>query len=239
MTGRAGRVARLVLAVAWCACAADAHAQEPAPADARTSVLLRTTDCYGASGARVTELATLELAPHMNVLAQSPSSVLTGEVRCDGEHAAITVRDRDLAQPLSVRVDLAAAAPEARERLLALALAELINTRVLERNAAQARAPATPPPPPPSEIDEDEDKDEDEDEEPASDRAPFHVWIAPVFSLAATPTSALFGAGIGGSRVLGPLLLALDLQAQFGQNDRSASDVALRLLSGPLRSARC
>jgi hypothetical protein len=235
VTLRRGRALRLVLAVGIgsCTLVASAHAQAPAPAaNTRTSVLLRTTDCYGASGARVSELAALELAPHMNVLAQSDSPVLTGEVQCEGEHAAITVRDRGLAQPLSVRVDLAAAAPEARERLLALALAELINTRVLERNAAQAREQATPPPPPPLPDDEEEDEDDSADgAEPAGQRAPLHFWITPVFSLAATPTSALFGAGVGGSRVLGPLLLALDLLAQFGQNDRSASDVALRLLS--------
>jgi len=172
--------------------------------------------CLGASGARVKELVALELSPRMRVVGQGDG--LVGEVRCEAPAAVLEVREPERTEPLRVRLDLAAAAPEARERLLALALAELITTSQLEHTPKDP-APAAQPPAQP-------------DEPSQNARAPlFELWVAPSLSLAGAPIASSWGGELGVAHALGPLILAADFQAHFGQNDRAASDVAMRLLS--------
>jgi hypothetical protein len=211
------KLARLLAACALWLLPTAAHAQD---------VVLEVPDCEGAVGAEVEKLAALELAPRMQVVKASERPVLTGTVRCERPHAHITVRDPARAQPLAIQIDLAAAAPQARQRLLALALAELITTSQLE---------GAPPPAPEATAAQPEPDDADDETAESSDdaaaRAPLSVWVAPSFALAAEPSVALFGGELGVAHAFGPLLVSLDTHARFGHSARGGSEVALRVLS--------
>jgi len=206
--------ARLLAACAlWLTAATSARAQH---------VMLDVPDCQGAQGAEVEKLAALELAPRLSVIESSPTPVLTGSVRCEPPHAHVIVVDPARAQPLTIHIDLGAAAPQARQRLLALALAELITTSQMEGEApALSPEPATQPEPAPSTS----------DDHAASVRSPLSVWLAPSVALAADPALALLGGDVGVSHALGPVLLSIDARAGFGQSVRSSSEVQMRVLA--------
>jgi len=193
------------------------------------AVALEVPDCMGAAGSEVKHLVALELAPRMRV---SETSQLTGSVQCGSSLAIVAVDDPARAEPLRVEVALAAAAPKARARLLALTLAELITTSQLEHAPAPSPAPEAP-------ADEaaqaDDDDDADADESSSSGRAPaLHLWITPSVSIAGTPTTPLIGGDLGASHVLGPVAIAFDLQARFGQSDDTNAETAVRSLSASL-----
>lgn len=205
----------------WCsAWLGSARAQAPAAAEP-TAVRLVVADCLGTSGAEVHKLAALELAPRMRIVDREERAQLTGAVQCEGARALLSVDDASGAAPLRVELDLEAAAPEARQRLLALALAELVTTRQLERSAARASAkpeePAADAPPPSEEVEAAEH--------------PLRLWVAPSLSLAGQPAAPLVGGGLGASYAWGFVLLVLDADAHFGHSDRASSEVALRVLS--------
>jgi len=221
---RLGR-ALCALALACASSLASAARAQSAPAGDARVVLVSVPDCMGASGQAMKDLVALELAPRMRVIAQSTEPVLSGTVRCDDGAALVrlTVEDPARAEPLHVELDLAGAAPLARARLLALTLAELITTSQIEHgpnsaNPAPSDAAAAPQP------------DPDEASE-ASGPSALQLWLAPSVSIAGAPATALLGADLGAAHALGPLLLVLDLQARFGQSDRTASEVALRSFS--------
>jgi hypothetical protein len=148
-------------------------------------------------------------------------------VQCDATTALLTVEDPARADALRVEIDLAAAAPLARPRLLALTLAELITTSQLEQ-PAQPAAVAQP------EAAQPEPADDETDDGLASATPSLQLWVAPALSIAGTPTLPLLGGDVGLSYALGPVLLAIDGQARFAQNDRTASEIALRALSAGL-----
>ena len=208
------KLARLLAAcTSWLVAAGAAHAQD---------VVLDVPDCQGTMGAEVEKLAALELAPRMHVIEAPAAPVLTAAVRCEPPHAHITVRDPARGAPFEVRIDLAAAAPQARQRLLALALAELITTSQLE-----GEAPVRPPEPAPqSQATPSAFHD---DEAPA--RSALGVWLAPSVAVAADPALALFGGELGAAYMLGPLVISLDTRAGFGQSARSSSEVGMRVLA--------
>jgi hypothetical protein len=213
------KLARLLLAAcALCLLPAGAaHAQTQV-------VLLDVADCEGASGAEVEKLAALELAPRMHVVEASEAPVLTGSVRCESPHARITVTDPARVEALTIQIDLAAAAPQARQRLLALALAELITTSQLEGSGPPAAQPAAQPEP-------DDGDDETTDSSDAMVRGELSVWVAPSIAFAADPALPLYGGELGAAHAFGPLLVSLDAHAHFGQSARDSSEVALRVLS--------
>lgn len=190
--------------------------------DAPRAVVLDVPDCMEVLGSTVKELVALELAPRMQVVAASTEPTLTGGVQCSVP-VLLTVVDPARAEPLYVDLDLAAAAPLARPRLLALTLAELITTSQLERPPAvrTAEPEATQPEP--------DDGDDGARESPA-----LQLWVAPSLSIAGEPALPMVGAELGVAYALGPVLLALDGQARFAQSDRSSSDVAVRALSAGL-----
>ncbi len=202
--------------------AATTRAQ-PSAEVVNDAVVLSVPDCLGASGAEIRKLVALELAPRMRVLdtADARTATLSGTVHCAVPHATVAVDDPAHAHPLRVELDLAAAAPEARERLVALALAELITTSQLERAAAQSRAAEAA-------THEETPASNDTDQPRVGS---FQLWVAPSFSVAGDPVAPLLGGDLGASHGLGPLLLSLDLQAQFGQSERAASEVSMRMLS--------
>jgi hypothetical protein len=213
------RLARLLLAASALSLlpAGAVHAQTQA-------VLLDVADCEGASGVEIEKLAALELAPRMQVIQTSDAPVLTGSVRCESPHARITVVDPARAEPFLVRIDLAAAAPQARQRLLALALAELITTSQLEGSSSPPAQPAAQPEP-------DDEDDETTESSDAMVRGALSVWVAPSIAFAADPALPLYGGELGAARVFGPLLVSLDVHAHLGQSARDSSEVVLRVLS--------
>ena len=218
------RVVLALIAACSCSVASVTTAQSAPPNDARV-VLLNVPDCLGASGQAVKDLVALELAPRMRVvdaIGETAEPVLSGSVQCaeGAPLVVLSVVDPARAEPLQVELDLAAAAPLARARLLALTLAELITTSQLEQPPPAAPKPEAPSPQP----------EPDEPSESSASSA-LQLWLAPALSIAGTPTTALLGADLGAAYALGPVLLVLDAQARFGQSDRAISEVALRSFS--------
>jgi hypothetical protein len=223
---RARSVRALTLAFAFaCSTSSSARAQEPSPPPEPRAVLVTVPDCLGAPGRAVKDLVALELAPRMRVIDASTEPVLSGSVRCaeDAPLVVLTVSDPARAEPLHVELDLAAAAPLARARLLALTLAELITTSQLEQPP-----PSSAPPAPPSDAGA-----QPEPDQPAGLRSSsaLQLWLAPALSIAGAPATALLGADLGAAYALGPVLVVLDVEARFGQSDRTASEVSLRAFS--------
>ncbi len=223
-------------------------------------VVLRVPDCLGASSVEVKKLVALELAPRLQVV--EAGGALHGRVVCAAPRVVISVEDAARATPLRIELDLEAAAPQARQRLLALALAELIGTRQLERaesertaseraereraerervESERAKAAANADSDADDDADSDSDFDADSEETTTWSSAPgdarFQLWLAPAVSVAAEPLTPLFGAAAGAARALGPLLFAIDLEARFGGDASARSDVALQAYSAALSAA--
>jgi hypothetical protein len=191
--------------------------------DAPRAVVLRVPDCLEVSGSAVKELVALELAPRMQMIDASAEPALTAAVQCEESTAVLTVEDPARATPLRVELDLAAAASLARPRLLALTLAELITTSQLEQPVPAAEpAPVAQP---------EAAQAEPDDDGLARAAPPLQLWVSPSLSIAGAPVLPLLGGEVGLSYALGPVLLALEGQARFAQNDRAASDISLRALS--------
>jgi hypothetical protein len=102
-------------------------------------VVLVVPDCLDAPSADVTKLIALELAPRVRLVPaprRGAPRLLTATVVCPtGARARRSVDDPTRTVPLRVELDLARTPPEARARLLALSLAELIASSRLERSA--------------------------------------------------------------------------------------------------------
>jgi hypothetical protein len=101
-------------------------------ADGVESVRLSIPDCADLSGAQIRKLVALELASRENIELEDSDAGLQASLVCDGEHAVIRVSDPSRAEPLVLEMQLAQTRREARPRLLALAIAELIATSRLE-----------------------------------------------------------------------------------------------------------
>lgn len=206
-----------------CACALVAGRAAPASAEAtREAVSLNVPDCLDVRGDDVKPLVALELAPRLRVAAaDEPPAEIVASVHCaPGVPVTMTVDDPARTAPLRVELDLERAAPTARTRLLALSLAELIATSVLERG------PRVREEPPPASA-----------EPAARPEAPFWLSLAPGLSRAGSPGTTLFGFDAGVSRAFGPLAASAELQARWGQAELRAADVELRTLSGSLALA--
>jgi hypothetical protein len=120
-----------VLGAAWLTGSASALAQPNTPN--RAVVKLEISACEAADGAEIAELIALELASQPGVVidaAQPPS--LQASLVCSDGHALISVQDVHKPAPLELRLELEDTRSEARPRLLALAVAELIATSRLE-----------------------------------------------------------------------------------------------------------
>jgi hypothetical protein len=118
---------RLATLCVWFALATTARADE-----------LAIADCAGASAQAITKLVQLELASQ-DLHARGVS------LQCEGTQAQIAVRDaNDVTQALTLSLD--DTQPEARARLLALTIAELVATHQLEEPAASVAVQAPVPP---------------------------------------------------------------------------------------------
>jgi hypothetical protein len=109
-------------------------------------VRLAIPDCESVAGSQIVKLVALELAPQITIAhGEAEAAALTATLECMDGRAVITVQDTRRSEPLQLVLPLADTRREARPRLLALAIAELIATSRLEPGAT----PAPPPPPPP------------------------------------------------------------------------------------------
>ena len=121
-------------------------------AAAQDVVRLSIPDCEGAASSEIVKLVSLELAPQVTIALDDAESVqLTASLRCTDGRAVISVQDARRTEPLQLVLPLADTRREARPRLLALAIAELIATSRLEPGATPPPPPPPPEPPPPEE----------------------------------------------------------------------------------------
>jgi hypothetical protein len=116
----------------------------PAAASEGESVRLSIPDCADASGTQIAQLVELELASRENLRLDPSADGIRASLECGDDNAVIRVDDPRRAEPLVLEMQLAQTRPEARPRLLALAIAELIATSRLEQTS-----PPHPPEEPP------------------------------------------------------------------------------------------
>jgi hypothetical protein len=178
--------------------AAGVLAQDEAASEA---VFLSVADCAGAEASAITRLATLELAARgVRAVFAADEELARVELRCAGELARIAlIEPQSVQSPWVLALSLAETRMEARARLLALTLAELVATRHLERTT-ERRAPAA--------------SEAGAESSPASDRAPLTAadrlalsvgvaaggvlgleprWVAPALQLMAAAFGGVFG----------------------------------------------
>jgi len=182
-----------------------------AAADGVESVRLSIPDCAETSGAQIRKLVALELASRENIRLEDSDVGLQASLRCEGERAVISVYDPSRAEPLVLEMQLAQTRREARPRLLALAIAELIATSRFEqapKPAPVTREVAGAPVPP---------------DEPAN---VFSVWLGggvlSEYEPRAWPGTVAAGAALS----FGPIALTTELG--FDWSSKSESNVVVR-----------
>jgi hypothetical protein len=174
-------------------------------------VRLVIPDCENASGAEIAKLVGLELAPKLTVALDDSPATLRATLRCADGRAFITVEDALRPTPLTLNLSLADTRSEARARLLALAIAELIATSRLEQSSGQKPAqPAAEKPP---------------------RAAPLALWLGAGALRAFEPASWLPALALGAADSFGLLALSADLQFAWGEQNGSEALVRMRLLS--------
>lgn len=194
------------------------------PALAQPTLALTVDECVAVEPSDVRKLVEIEL--HTHVLDDGLTKVA---VRCRDNVVELTVVDPVTGKSLVRSIDVMAAAPKARARLLALAIAELVSASwtELETNPTPAVPPAGPPP------------------EPAAKAAAREVVHARVPALASEPSHPLrvaalidrraflartawvtgFGVRVAQDREL--LGWTADMTASQGTRDSSLGEVAL------------
>jgi hypothetical protein len=181
-------------------------------------VRLSVPDCENASGAEIAKLVGLELAPKLTVvLDDSQPATLSARLRCADARAFITVEDAARATPLTLSLSLADTRSEARARLLALAIAELIATSRLEQSSAQKPAAVAAAKP--------------------AREAPLTLWLGAGALRAFQPASWLPTLALGAADSFGRLALSADLEFAWGEQSGSEALVQMRLLSLSLAPA--
>ena len=117
----------------------------PAGAEERPAVTLSIDPCVAVDGVDVRKIVEIEL--HTTIVDAGLTKVTA---RCRELLIELTVEDSITGKSLVRTIDLASAAPKARARLLALAIAELVSASwtELETNPTPAVPPAGPAPPP-------------------------------------------------------------------------------------------
>lgn len=127
--------------------AAPAHAQ-----DEHRRVALDLEDCLGADSAAVRRILGAELGGVLVHLGGDTSGTELTAVQadCGVESAIVVVSQAGTALRFEQRVDLANAAPNARTRLLALSITELVASTWAAADALPPPAPPAAPPPPPA-----------------------------------------------------------------------------------------
>jgi hypothetical protein len=173
---------------------------------------LSIPDCEGISGAEIAKLVALELAPHF---ALAHESELRAAMRCSGARAEIRVDDARRPEPLVLELSLSDARPEARPRLLALAMAELIATSRLEQ--PPAREPQSAPDSPPSAA--------------GSERVGSELWLGAGVARELHPAAWTPAFALGAAHSFGLLQLAGDIGFDFSNRRTAAADLSAHALS--------
>lgn len=210
-----------ILAVALAASSAPGAAW----GSAHPGVSLSVDACAGVDEAEVAAQLTIELGAEL--LPAGPG-VTRVKVRCEGAVLVLGVDDPVTGKSLERRVELGNAAPKARTRLLAIAIAELVSASwtELETNPTPIVPPAGPPPPPAA-------KAAARDVVEPRTHAP-RVTVDAAFDLRAYPgtegTGALFGIATRFSTAGRGLGGALDLVASEGHGDKALGSVTVDLV---------
>jgi len=214
------RPSRGVPALAALLCALASTTAHAADGAAAGPVVIRFENCTDALAATVTELVALELAPRLVARAEDfgAASQDTTEVRfaCATDHAAIDVRERDRAAPLTLSLELSQTEPEARPRLMALALAELI---VSSRMAASDAAPEPEPEAPTA---------------PAEETLRWTPWLTAGVALQGEPRQPALALQAGLHAGVGPFGGVLDLRVDWARPQLDTARVHSLALSAAL-----
>jgi hypothetical protein len=229
-------VAALSCAVGLVVVAQRANAQGAVPAAAASAepVVLEVPDCLDVRGSDVKPLVALEITPRLRVVADGEvagQQLLTASVRCRATGPVeLVVVDPRKAAPLRSEIELAKTPANARTRLLALALAELIATSRMTGSAAgSASTPAS--------------ETETESESASGSRAsalvsfPYRLWVGAGLARAGSPGTTLYGADVGGSRVLGSFALDAQLDARWGAASLDQGEVTVQSFAASLAIA--
>jgi hypothetical protein len=135
-----GRLKRSAVCFLYLACCLGLLPSRLAAADGE-SVRLSIPDCADASGPQIAQLVGLELASRENLTLDDSGNGIQASLECRDDSAVIRVVDPQRDGPLVLEMQLAQTRPEARPRLLALAIAELIATSRLEHTSYSAPPP--------------------------------------------------------------------------------------------------
>lgn len=130
---------------------------QPARAEDKPAVTLTIDACVEVDAADVRKIVEIELHTTIAEVSKpgpasggSPDGLTRVTARCREKLIELVVEDSITGKSLMRTVDVAAQAPKARTRLLALAITELVSASwtELETNPTPAVPPAGPPPPP-------------------------------------------------------------------------------------------
>jgi len=184
-------------------------------AAAQDVVRLSIPDCESAPASEIVKLVTLELAPQVAIaLDAAEAAQLTASLECSDDRALITVQDARRSEPLQLALPLADTRREARPRLLALAIAELIATSRLEPGAT----PPPPPPPPPEPV------------APAPER-PFSLGLGAGVVYAFDPALWSPSLQLAAAYDFGSLQLLSDVELDWGSRSTSQASLETRAVS--------
>jgi hypothetical protein len=185
-------------------------------------VRLSIPDCEDASGAEIAKLVGLELAPKLTtVIDESLPASMHASLHCAELRATITVEDEARATPLELTLSLADTRSEARARLLALAVAELIATSRLERSPAR--------PPPLAAVPESSTESRPE--------LWREVWLGAGVMRAFEPGVWLPALAVGAADSFGRFAGSADAGFAWGEQRSSAARIRVRVLSLSLAPA--
>ncbi len=193
------------------------------------AVTIAHADCSPERIDEVVKLVALELSPRaVRRAGDGVSAATRAAVRCHDGRAELEVTDPTRAEPLTLSIDLEATPDNARTRLLALTLAELIATARLE-----AAAPIATPEP---EFEADAQVSE------ASPPAERWLWVGVGGSRQGEPGLWSPAIHLGGALTLGaPFGLLLELQGHSGggtpASDATRTTVHTRGLSATAGAA--
>jgi hypothetical protein len=188
-------------------------------------VVVELKECEQVLAAEVRRIVGVELRATVIDAADAGDSVTRVGATCRGAEVDLSLADAATAKRLERTVALAQAAPTARARLVALAVAELVvaSWQELEKAPEPTKQPPQPPPPP---------------------LAPQVAHVEQVRAMAdavgvvrAFPGSGLWllGAGVRGFYTLSrPFTLTLELTAEWGKTSRTTGQVAARAIGGAL-----
>jgi hypothetical protein len=198
------------------------------PAAAQDAIRLDIPDCAGVPSATVRELVALEVAPRTVLEADSQAEASTsGGLRCRAGVAQIWVDDQRLAAPLRLEITLTDLAPQARPRLLALALSELIATSRLEKSQLTAADESVEPQSTAAVADADEPEDAASPAVPVS----VQIWLGVGAAREADPLLIAPSIAAGGVVAWDQLALAADLRFDRGARTEPAAELTLNAIS--------